>query len=82
MARCVLNAKQFRQFTKPFEFTSYIADNTAQTDYVLYNQLQKQRLGLSIMFLTCDGILLISPDWTTGKIAGLKPTTLKDRPSV
>jgi len=62
---------------KPFEFTSYIADNTAQTDYVLYNQLQKQRLGLSIMFLTCDGILLISPDWTTGKIAGLKPTTLK-----
>lgn len=62
---------------KPFEFTSPIADTTSETEWDLYNQIQKQRLGLSISFLTCDGILLIDPDWTTGNPIGLKLSTLK-----
>lgn len=62
---------------KPFEFTSYITDTTAQTDYALYNQILEQRLGLTITFLTCDGILLINPDWVTGENIGLKLSMLK-----
>lgn len=62
---------------KPFEFTSPIADTTSETEWDLYNQIQKQRLGLSVSFLTCDGILLINPDWSTGEPIGLKLSTLK-----
>jgi hypothetical protein len=29
------------------------------------------------MFLTCDGVLLIDPDWTTGNTAGLSLSSLK-----
>ena len=36
-----------------------------------------QRLGLSIAFVTLDGILLIDPDWVTTKTIGLKLSTLK-----
>src|SRR5690606_6624879 len=52
---------------KPFEFTSYISDTTAETEWTKYNQLLAQRLGLSIAFVTLDGILLIDPDWVTTK---------------
>ena len=37
---------------KPFEFTSYIADTTAETEWTKYNQVLAQRLGLSIAFVT------------------------------
>lgn len=62
---------------KPFEFTSPIADTTSQTEWSLYNEIQKQRLGLSVAFLTCDGILLIDPDWVTGEPIGIKLSMLK-----
>lgn len=62
---------------KPFEFTSPITDTTSQTEWSLYNDIQKQRLGLSVMFLTCDGVLLIDPDWTTGNTSGLSLSSLK-----
>lgn len=62
---------------KPFEYTSYITDTTAQTDYLKYNQIQKQRLGLGIMHLTCDGILLIDPSWVSGESPAIKLSTVK-----
>lgn len=62
---------------KPFEFISPITDTASQTEWSLYNDLQKQRLGLSVAFVTCDGILLIDPDWTTGENPGLKLSMLK-----
>jgi len=62
---------------KPFEFISPITDTTSQTEWSLYNDIQKQRLGLSVVFLTCDGVLLIDPDWTTGNTAGLSLSSLK-----
>ena len=62
---------------KPFEYTSYITDTTAQTDYLKYNQIQKQRLGLGIMHLTCDGILLIEPSWVTGSAPSIKLSSVK-----
>lgn len=62
---------------KPFEFTSYITDSVAQTEWDLYNQILEQRLGLSVAFLTCDGILLIDPDWTTGGTIGIAKSSLK-----
>ncbi|HMZ34964.1 MAG TPA: hypothetical protein PKX89_11110 [Chitinophagales bacterium] len=77
------NEKRFNGVTvslikkKPFEFTSYIADTTAETEWTKYNQVLAQRLGLSIAFVTLDGILLIDPDWVTTKTIGLKLSTLK-----
>ena len=62
---------------KTFEYTSYITDTTAQTDYLKYNQIQKQRLGLGIMHLTCDGILLIDPSWVSGESPAIKLSTVK-----
>lgn len=62
---------------KPFEFTSYITDTTNQTDSTLYNDILKQRLGLTVTFLTCDGHLLINPDWTTGAGIGSALSMLK-----
>ncbi len=62
---------------KPFEFISPIVDNTSQTEWDLYNSIQKQRLGLTVAFLTCDGILLVNPDWVTGSNAGSKLSMLK-----
>lgn len=62
---------------KPFEFTSYISDTTSQTEWNLYNQIEAQKLGLTVSFITCDGLLLINPDWTTGENIGLKITSLK-----
>ena len=62
---------------KPFEYISYITDTAAQTDWDLYNSILKQRLGLSVSFLTCDGILLIDPDWTPGTPIGIKKSSFK-----
>ena len=62
---------------KPFEFVSPVTDTASQTEWDLYNQIQKQRLGLQISFLTCDGILLVNPDWVTGSTIGLPITMLK-----
>lgn len=62
---------------KPFEFTSYITDTAAQTEWSLYNQILAQRLGLSVGFLTCDGVLLIDPDWTSGSTIGIAKSSLK-----
>jgi hypothetical protein len=62
---------------KPFEFTSYITDTTTQTDPTLYNDILKQRLGLTVSFLTCDGYLLINPDWVTTANIGLSLSMLK-----
>lgn len=62
---------------KPFEYISYITDTAAQTDTALYNSILAQRLGLSVAFLTCDGILLIDPDWTTGNPIGIDKSSFK-----
>lgn len=62
---------------KPFEFTSPIVDNVAQTEWDKYNSIMKQRLGLVVAFLTCDNILLISPDWVSGEVPGLGLSSLK-----
>ncbi len=62
---------------KPFEYTSSITDTTAQTDYLKYNAIQKQKLGLGVMFLTCDGYLLISPDWISGDAPSIKLSNVK-----
>lgn len=62
---------------KPFEFISPVTDTTTQTEWSLYNEIQKQRLGLTISFVTNDGILLISPDWVTTKNPGLPLSMLK-----
>ena len=62
---------------KPFEYTSYITDTTSQTDYLKYNQIVKQKLGLGIMHLTCDGILLIDPSWVTGAAPAIKLSNVK-----
>lgn len=62
---------------KPFEYTSYVVDKTAQTDVDKYNLIRKKRRGLGIMFLTCDGILLINPDWTAGEVPSIKLSMLK-----
>jgi len=62
---------------KPFEYTSYITDTVAQTDYDKYNQIVKQKLGLGVMFLTCDGLLLINPSWSAGEAPANKLSTLK-----
>jgi len=62
---------------KPFEFTSYITDVDGQTDSTLYNDILKQRLGLTVSFLTCDGYLLINPDWVTTQNIGLALSMLK-----
>ena len=68
---------RFIYLQKPFEFVSLVTDTASQTEWDLYNQIQKQRLGLQISFLTCDGILLINPDWVTGSTIGLPITMLK-----
>ena len=62
---------------KPFEFISPITDTSSQTEWSLYNEIQKQRLGLTVAFVTCDGILLINPDWVTTENPGLSLSTLK-----
>jgi hypothetical protein len=62
---------------RPFEYTSPIVDTTSQTDYLKYNQINKQRLGLGVMHLTCDGILLINPSWITGKSPAIKLSSIK-----
>lgn len=62
---------------KPFEFTSYVTDTTSQTEWSLYNQVLEQRLSLAVAFVTCDGILLIDPDWTTGNTIGIAKSSFK-----
>lgn len=62
---------------KPFEFISPVTDTDAQTEWSLYNDIQKQRLGLGVLFLTCDGILLLNPDWVTTTSPSLKLSMLK-----
>lgn len=57
---------------RKFEYSSPLVDNVAQSEWALYNTLEEQKLGLAVMFLTCDGILLIDPDYSTGKTAGIK----------
>lgn len=57
---------------KPFDFTTRLVDNTSQTDVAKYNSLTKQVLGLGVTFLTCDGYLLIDPDWAAGKSPSIK----------
>lgn len=61
---------------RKFEYSSPLVDNVGNTDWSLYNTLFAQKLGLSVMFLTCDGVLLVSPDWVTGGIAGIKKSIL------
>ena len=51
---------------KPFEFMTYLGDNVAYTEYSVYNDLISNKLNVGIMFLTCDGFLLINPSWATG----------------
>lgn len=62
---------------KPFEYTSYITDKDALSEWSLYNQILAQRLGLSVAFVTCDGILLLSPDWVSGQAIGISKSSLK-----
>lgn len=57
---------------RKFEYSSPLVDNVTQSEWALYNSLEQQKLGLAVMFLTCDGILLIDPDYTTGSTAGIK----------
>lgn len=62
---------------KPFEFISYVTDTAAQTESGLYNELLEQRLGLNLAFVTCDGVLLVDPDWTTGNPIGIAKSSFK-----
>ena len=62
---------------KPFEYTSYITDKESQTEWSLYNDILKQRFGLTVGFITCDGNLLMNPDWTTGGHPGLAMSMFK-----
>lgn len=56
---------------KPFEFISPIVDTVAETEWALYNQIQAAKLGLSLIFITGDGIALINPDWVSGEHPGI-----------
>lgn len=51
---------------KAFEFMTYLADNTGYTEWSVYNNLIANRANLSVMFLSCDNILYINPDYTAG----------------
>jgi hypothetical protein len=62
---------------KPFEFSSPIVDNTSQTEWALYNSIVAQRLGLGVMFLTCDNILLVNPDWVTTRAPSMSLSSFK-----
>lgn len=62
---------------KPFEFSSPIVDTDAETEWSLYNDIQKSKLGLTVLFITCDGIVLINPDWVSGQNPGLPFSKLK-----
>lgn len=61
---------------KPFEFNSPIVDNDTNSEWSLYNDIIANKENLGIMFLTCDGNLLISPDWTTGENPLLTTATI------
>ena len=74
----VLDVRPFHLFAKkPFEFVSPVTDTASQTEWDLYNQIQKATFRLADFILTCDGILLINPDWVTGSTIGLPITMLK-----
>ena len=64
----------------PFTYESELVDATLATDASIYNDLNNAKLNLTVAFLTCDGWLIINPDYTTGTNIGLKLDALNISP--
>lgn len=64
----------------PFEYESELVDTTSGSEADVYNDLNNNKLNLTIAFLTCDNWLLVNPNYSAGGQLGLKIDELNISP--
>jgi hypothetical protein len=64
----------------PFEFESEIVDKNTGSEWQLYNDINNNKLNLTIAFLTCDGWLLVNPRYSSPGKIGLAIDSLNISP--